>query len=185
MFSRGWFSFVMAVKLKKRKDTVMKLEFVPKGISRKDATVVIRELRQIEASDGLITPRAVVQRAKTTKSPLHKFFEWDNDKAADKYREHQARALICSVYVRNAETEDAPNVRAFVNIKAEEEGSETSLQGYVGMQTALANPSMQQHILDYARNQLVMWRLKFGHLQAFLGVTNEIDKVVPPKKKAA
>ena len=166
----------------------MKLEFVPRGLSKKDAVVVIRELRAIEQSNGLITPRAVVAKAKAKGSPLHPFFEWDNNKAAELYRVSQARQLICSVYVRDADSESPESVRAFVNIKAQDEESDKARQGYVEMRTAMANPSMQAQVLEYGKNQLVLWRLKFGHLQQFLGVVNEIEKVAPPaasKSKAA
>lgn len=175
-------SRVEAVKRK----VIMKLEYVPRRLSRKDTVLVVRELKAIESDLGLITPKEVVRRAKGTKSPLHPFFEWDDSKAAGKYREVQARQLICAVYVRNAEKEDAENVRAFVNIKAESvSDGGPQLQGYISAGTMLANPSLQEQVLAYARNQLVGWRLRFGHLEAFLGIAREIDKVIPPKQEKA
>lgn len=165
----------------------MKLEYVPKQISRKDAIVVIRELKAIEQRDGLITPKAVVTQAKSSKSPLHKFFTWEDREAAAKYREVQARQLICSVLVRDSEKEDASPVRAFVNIKAESE-DDKQVQGYMSMDKVLQAPPLQEQLLSYAKNQLVLWRRKFGHLQEFFGLVEEIDRVVPPadkKQKAA
>ena len=43
--------------------------------------------------DGHIDPRVVVERARDPKSPIHRHFEWDRDKAAAAYLIDQACAL--------------------------------------------------------------------------------------------
>jgi len=43
---------------------------------------------------GKITPSRVVDDATQSTSPFHDYFEWDNKKASDEYRLHQARMLI-------------------------------------------------------------------------------------------
>lgn len=48
---------------------------------------------------GRLTPAAVVKDARSKKSPLHSFFEWDDSEAAHQYRLNQARGLIRSVRV--------------------------------------------------------------------------------------
>lgn len=160
------------------------LEYVPKTVSRKDAPVVIKTLKEIETKHGLITPLAVIQAARHPKSALHKFFTWDDRKAADKYRLVEARQLICSVYVRHADSEESVPVRAFVNIKVDGE-EEESHQGYVSQNTMLRAPNLQQQILTYARNQLLLWRSKFGHLEAFYGISKAIDEIVAVDKDNA
>jgi hypothetical protein len=44
-----------------------------------------------------LTPEAVVEAAKAEKHPLHRFFTWDDKKAAHAHRIDQARTLIRSV----------------------------------------------------------------------------------------
>lgn len=51
------------------------------------------------ASSGRLTPAAVVEDAMNEESPLHSYFEWDDNEAARKYRLTQARRLIRSVEV--------------------------------------------------------------------------------------
>jgi hypothetical protein len=40
-----------------------------------------------------VTPKEILEKAKDPKSPLHKYFEWDNSKAGEQYRIYQARHL--------------------------------------------------------------------------------------------
>lgn len=63
-------------------------------------------LEQIrEASQGLLTPQAVVEAAGDPRNPLHSEFTWDNDQAGHLYRLDQARTLIRSVTIVRLEEE--------------------------------------------------------------------------------
>lgn len=46
---------------------------------------------------GKLTPKELVEAARDVNSPLHNEFEWDDTKAAQKYREWQARYIISSI----------------------------------------------------------------------------------------
>lgn len=65
---------------------------------RAHGEIVRRKLESL-AHDGRLTPEEVVADAKDPKSPLHSYFDWDDDVAARKYRIAQARTLIRSVRV--------------------------------------------------------------------------------------
>jgi hypothetical protein len=54
---------------------------------------------QTLAANGELSPERVVQEARSGDSPLHEFFEWDDEKAAHAHRIQQARSLIRSVRV--------------------------------------------------------------------------------------
>lgn len=160
------------------------LEYVPSGLSRKDTATVIKELKAIESEHGIIQPLIVVEKAKTKGSPLHKFFEWNNHKAADQFRLWQARQLVASVYVRDAASENAIPIRAFVNVKLPTE-DDSEAQGYVSAATALRSPPLQQQVLTYAKDQLLAWRKRFGAYEQFFGVVKAIDEIVTAKEDAA
>lgn len=49
---------------------------------------------------GKLTPKELVEAARDVNSPLHDEFEWNNTKAAQKYREWQARYIISSIEVK-------------------------------------------------------------------------------------
>ncbi|HUD75319.1 MAG TPA: hypothetical protein VMQ76_09630, partial [Terracidiphilus sp.] len=57
--------------------------------------VIIDALRAIaDKNGGLLLPEKVVEAARPVSSPLHSWFEWNDNKAAENYRIWQARQLI-------------------------------------------------------------------------------------------
>jgi hypothetical protein len=48
-------------------------------------------------NNGEVTPEIVLKEARRKSSPIHDFFEWDNDVAAEKYRLSQARRYLAAV----------------------------------------------------------------------------------------
>lgn len=50
-------------------------------------------LERLENENDLV-PSAIVQEAKTETSPLHEYLEWDDAKAARRYRTLQAARLM-------------------------------------------------------------------------------------------
>jgi len=70
----------------------------PGGILKDDeANVVGREMDAMCHEEVPVTGHTVVERASSSRSPLHKFFDWDDESAASKQRVEWARLLIRSV----------------------------------------------------------------------------------------
>jgi hypothetical protein len=71
-------------------------------ISKQDASVtrerknvvVDRELDRIHEKYGSVTPSRLLEEAQNPKSPLHRYFEWDDSEAAKRYRLAQANAML-------------------------------------------------------------------------------------------
>jgi len=80
---------------------------------------------------GHITPAKVLQDAADESSPLHRYFEWDNKQAAQRYRLDQARHLIRAVQIKITEDEITPR---FVHVKVDRNSS------YVKTEVAISNP---------------------------------------------
>ena len=55
---------------------------------------VKNKLAEIHARDGTLKPAAVIKEAKSSRSPLHHLFTWDDTIAAREHRLNQARQLI-------------------------------------------------------------------------------------------
>ena len=71
-----------------------------KGYSKKiDPEVAADELQRINDVYGKLTAEIVVNESQKPNSPLHGYFEWDNDKAANQWRIQQARVLINNIEV--------------------------------------------------------------------------------------
>lgn len=69
------------------------------GYSLATVRVIRERCKYIRKSTGAVTPTAILDDASDPQSPLHRFFEWDDGAAAEKYRLHQACDLIRRVQV--------------------------------------------------------------------------------------
>lgn len=69
-------------------------------IRHTDINMVLKELRWIQENNGEITPALVVEAARDTESVLHHHFEWNNTKAADKWRVRQASQILGAIEVK-------------------------------------------------------------------------------------
>lgn len=63
------------------------------------ANIAVQAIAKIEEKYGRVTPQAVVDEARSPKSPLHSLFNWDDKSAAAAYRLVQARVLIKSIVI--------------------------------------------------------------------------------------
>lgn len=96
-----------------------------------------RELDRIHATHGVIEPAIVVKESEPESAPLHPVFEWDDEKAAGKYRIWQARALIRSVRVIPSENEAPEPVYVHVG-----ESANTPTAGYQPVSVVVNRPDM-------------------------------------------
>lgn len=64
-----------------------------------------------------VEPEAVVEASRPVSAPLHPYFEWDDAKAAEKYRKDQAGHLIrcIAVEVSRGAGQEPTQARAFVS----------------------------------------------------------------------
>jgi len=127
----------------------------------------------VENNDGVLLPSTIVRYAKPKKSPLHICFEWDDKKAASKYRETQASYLIRSLVLIEDENENEVFVRAFVSVQDEESND----RYYTTVQRAVIDPETYDQVLQQAYDDYTALRTKYKHLKEFQKVNEEIDKV--------
>ncbi len=76
-----------------------------KGLYKADAEAVYSEITALGDS---FSPEQIVEAARDEKSELHKCFTWDDTKAADNWRKHQARILVTQLVVRTETTDKEP-----------------------------------------------------------------------------
>lgn len=134
------------------------------------AQIAAERLNMIREENGAITPRAVVEDASSGNSPLHKCFEWDNEKAADLFRIKQAQKMIGALIV--AQVDEAPvkrETRAFVHI-------ENGVNRYEPIQVAMASVDMRAEVLAKAQQEIKMWRARYAAYNEFATVHTAIDK---------
>ena len=122
-----------------------------------DPNVVGKALEKImAASGGKLEPPLVWQAAKAPKHPLHRFFEWDVQKAAEAHWSDTARAIIRSVRIVREEGEE-PQV-AFLSI-ADKGGT-----SYRHVNEVLGSADLQLAVLKAAERDLGAWEKRYREL---------------------
>jgi hypothetical protein len=119
-------------------------------LSDDDAKLVGEEIeRLMEMNGGEVTPTDILLEAKKLRSPLHKFFEWDDSNAAREYRLQQARVLVGSivevVVVEGVQQEH----RSFFNVK-----NDDNEKVYVKLDVAVSQPDYADQLLQDAENHI-------------------------------
>lgn len=135
------------------------------------AQVAGEECARIMARDGNLTPTALVDASRDEDAPLHGSFEWRDDVAAERYREHQALGIIRSLEI--VVVEDVGPVRAFIP-NGTENGHST---GYADIRIVLEDEDATSRMLDAALRELESFRRKYGTLKELADVFAAIEKV--------
>ena len=119
------------------------------------------------AAEGRLTAKNLVDENRPEEAPLHNEFEWDNDLAADKWREQQARHIIGSLIVKAEQREP---VRAFFNITRNE-------PNYNHIETILESTDNTEKLLKTALNELIAFKKKYEMLEQLSKVFDAIEEV--------
>lgn len=137
------------------------------------AQIVGEHFEQLEKKKGCITPKIVLESARSETSVIHECFEWNDDVAAEKYRESQASSLIRNLTVKMVDTDDKPTepVRAYVNIK------QTDTSSFISMYKVLENDNLTNLMLEQAKQELAAFAKKYSTLQELSGVFSAIAKL--------
>jgi hypothetical protein len=124
---------------------------------------------------GRLTPRTVVDAARNEASALHPCFEWDDVRAAELHREHQARHVLASIRVVHPRSDprEAPRVlRAFVSL-VEQVGDERQ-RAYVPMARVVEDSELLAQAIEQAA----------AELRAFEDRYSEFDQIVKAVRRA-
>lgn len=121
---------------------------------------------------GRLTPDAVLQDAKSTKSPLHDEFDWDDSTAAHQWRLMQARELVRSVRIEfQTDTRIVSTVRYVRDPTAGEE------QGYVDVARLRSAPDMARDaLLSELKSARALFERAFS-LAEVLGLSEEFTEL--------
>lgn len=133
---------------------------------------MIKEVKEALTSletEGSLTPQAVVESARSEKSPLHNFFDWDDESAGGKYRLEQARSLIQSYTVEFIGPDQISKVvRGYVSVQTKDAG-----RVYKRVEVVLSNNELRDQMLENLRSEIRNLQAKYGHLLDFHKVLEE------------
>jgi hypothetical protein len=125
-----------------------------------------------EKNEGKLNAKIVVEDAKNPRSPLHKYFNWDNGDAANKWREHQARILIGSIHIVVKETGE--QVRAFQHLTIKVNDRNESQ--YIDTVRVLSEPELRKQMLERALKEFNSLRRKYQQYKELAEIFIAIDR---------
>lgn len=137
------------------------------GFSNKDAQKIGPVLDELSKQTE-VTARDVVDAARSSQSPLHDYFEWDDRLAADHYRLRQARNMLGAIkikYIEKVANQDGATqtvsreVRAFHALR--KAPYEAEPRKYRTFQVLHGDSAFAAQMMDSAFDDLIAWRRKY------------------------
>ena len=102
----------------------------------------------------------IVEKAKDERTDLHKCFEWDDTKAAEMWRIHQARVLTSNLIVETLDTQENEQPKAPVRFFVKTDSS----IGYKPIENVHRNVDEYQLLLNRAYSELRAFQRKYSRL---------------------
>ena len=144
-----------------------------------DANVAGEELERIKSKHGdEFTGRDVVDESRDEEAALHPVFEWDNDEAGERWREHQADSLVRSVRILPSEEGESAS-RAFTSVRVKDaEGKATGKRVYRETTAVLAEPQTREEVLMECLQGLVRWRKRWHEYNELADSIEIVDDAI-------
>ena len=145
---------------------------------RVSADIVGAEMERIEARDGQVTSKSLLDAGRPEESVLHSLFEWDDSKAAEKWRLQQSRQIMSCLTIvyeqvdSDQETVKSIEVRAFQNTSEEREGR------FLHVQDVMETPEYREIVLRKAFGELATFRRKYSDLSELSKIISAIDDTI-------
>lgn len=136
---------------------------------------VVEALTRLAAKhDGELHAKAVVDAARDVDSVLHRYFDWDDSRAAERFRLWQARDLI-RVVVTYEPIGDGTLVpyRVFTSLTPNREDD----SGYRVTAAVLADPDQRRQLLADARADMTRFAIKYRQLSELAAVFKAMETV--------
>lgn len=143
------------MKITRREWKIITATWKLNGLYKADPQKVYEEIKTIGDE---VTPEQIVEAARNKKSELHKCFDWDNDIAAEKWRKHQARQIMCFLVIKEVteEAKDTVPIRVF---------HKNDTGGYKTSEMIFRNDNEYQKLLQTALGELHAFKIKYARLE--------------------
>lgn len=145
--------------------------------------VIDRELKRLVNKHGSITSELVLQEAKNAKHPLHRFFDWDDGVAAQKWRLAQASAIILSskMVAVLSEQNGTPTVLATCKVRAlvaPDRG-----HGFRMRKEVLEEKDSRDALIHRKVSQLRSWCRETIDIEELRDLREDIERKLPAEPK--
>lgn len=137
-------------------------------VNAQEAGEEIERIR--EGSGGYVRSEDIQEASRGEDATLHRCFEWDDKKAAYKYRNTQAAGIVRNlVTVTIGETQLPEPVRAFVSV---------SDNMYNNICVVLERPDERQAMLERAYAEYDAFKRKWKHLENLSGAFTAFESAL-------
>jgi hypothetical protein len=134
-----------------------------------DAMIVGPVCESLARRHGVARPEDLLTESRDPKSPTHRFFEWDNSKAAEAYRVDQARYLMRSYTVVLERSETKQEVRGLQYVD--------SKGGYVPSAIVFSDGNMTHEVVERAKREAASWYHRHQQLRAVAELSGVFDAI--------
>lgn len=134
------------------------IEWKIEGLYKADAEKVYDEITSIGEE---VTPEQIVEKAADRDTELHKCFEWDNKKAAHKYRLAQAQSIIRNIaYVKEFQDDKGEDRKLVVRaITCTNERKNT----YETISRCIEDPESWTRLLESFKKDAFIFKQRYEH----------------------
>lgn len=134
-------------------------------------------LERLDKKHNGITAEIILNESRDDEALLHPCFEWDNSKAAERYRLQQAKTLMSNlvqVEIIEDKSQKSANthVRAFVSIEPR-----SNKAVYRPVCLAMSNEETKRIVIANAYKELLMFRDKYEKFTEFKSVIEAINNL--------
>ena len=146
------------------------------------AEIAGKEIHRIGMKGGHIHPRDVWKESEPVDAPLHRCFEWDDEKAAITHRDRQARNLIGSLRIVYADDPKQEEKIEFFHVNHEKHGST-----YIPSRR-LGQADYAQQVTRDALRLMLGVRTRYQQVQELTSLYGQIDDLADqylPERVAA
>lgn len=126
------------------------------------------ELKRLQDIHGTLSAEIVLNAARPKKSILHPIFEWDESKAAEKYRLYQARLLLNNIKIRIVSDGEANEYSVFEVVCQKD--------GYKRIQTF--DYDDVEYVTSNITKALIYWKDKLQKYKNFETVLEHINNAI-------
>lgn len=126
---------------------------------------------------GLLKTSEVVKAARDPDSPGHRYFTWDDSKAAAKYRLEEAERLIRRVYLV---TDDGTKQPAFLSLLPDREKPGG---GYRATSEVISSKALREQLKLTATAELRAWTERYQMLTDLVGPVAKAARIELPKRR--
>ena len=139
-----------------------------KGSMFKVSAQIAGEVCEQLEREGKLTAKNLVEVSRPEDAPLHSVFNWNDEQAAELYRQEQGRSIIrCIITVPE---ENVVSTRAYFNITKQD-------PNYYGINVILEDQDKYDALLKMALRELKAFEKKYAVLEKLKPVFDAIDQI--------